>query len=79
MTPERYQQVKTAFRLALDLPPEERVPMLTRTCGDDAALFTQVLALLETDIDTCTAIDSPAVGQQFRLRTRSLSYTAAAK
>lgn len=78
MTPERYQQVKSAFRLALEFPPGQRRPFLERFCGPDFDLLAEALTLLESDDAPATAIDQPAVGTQFRLRARSLSYTATA-
>lgn len=76
MTPERYQQVKSAFRLALEFPAEQRHRFLERFCGTDDDLLVEALALLESDNTPATALDKPAVGTQFRLRARSLSYTA---
>ncbi|MFN0103684.1 MAG: hypothetical protein ACKV2U_16555 [Bryobacteraceae bacterium] len=76
MTPERYQQVKSAFGLALELAPEQREPFLRQFCAADPTLLSQVLALLDSDNAPATPLDKPAVGSQFRLRTRSLSYTA---
>ncbi|MBL8241915.1 MAG: hypothetical protein JNM66_31110 [Bryobacterales bacterium] len=76
MTPERYQQVKSAFRLALEYPPGQRENFLAQLCAQDAALLTQVLELLASDSTPQTTLDRPAVGTQFRLRTLSMSYTA---
>lgn len=76
MTPYRYQQVKSAFRLALDYPPEQRESFLRAHLSSDPDLIAQTLALLDSDALPATSIDRPAVGAQFRLRTVSLSYTA---
>ena len=76
MTPYRYQQVKTAFRLALDYPPEQRATFLHSHLSSDPDLIAQTLSLLETDALPVTSIDHPVVGTQFRLRTISMSYTA---
>jgi hypothetical protein len=76
VTPYRYQQVKSAFRLALDYPPEQREPFLRTHLAHDPDLLTQTLSLLDTDALPTTSLDRPAVGTQFRLRTVSMSYTA---
>jgi hypothetical protein len=76
VTPERYQQVKSAFRLALEFPPDQRELFLRQLCLDDPSLLLQVLDLLHSDSVPQTPLDKPAVGTQFRIRTVSLSYTA---
>jgi hypothetical protein len=76
VTPERYQQVKSAFRLTLEYPADQRESLLCQLCAGDPSLIPQVLALLSSDSIPQTAIDKPAVGAQFRLRSVSLSYTA---
>ena len=76
VTPERYQQVKSAFRFALEFPFAEREAFLRHFCADDLALLGQVLELLASDAIPQTCLDKPAVGTQFRIRAMSLSYTA---
>lgn len=76
VTPERYQLVKSAFRLALDAPPSKRNTILRELRAADPALHAEITALLRSDAAPATAIDTPAVGAQFRLRARSLSYSA---
>jgi len=76
VTPERYQQVKSAFRLALEFPPVQRELFLRQLCTNDPALLLLVLDLLEADSIPQTTLDRPAVGTEFRIRTVSLSYTA---
>jgi hypothetical protein len=76
VTPERYQQVKLAFRRLLELPPEERLPHLHAHHGADPELLAQVESLLASDSAPTSPIDNPAVSTQFRLRALSLSYTA---
>jgi len=46
MTPERWQEVKTALDQALSLPSEERIAFLTRMGASDAALRIEVESLL---------------------------------
>lgn len=75
MTPERYQQVKFAFRHLLDLPPEERIPYLHAHHASDPELLSHLETLLASDSVSASPIDTPAVSTQFRLRTLSLSYT----
>ena len=76
MTPQRYQQVKSAFRLALEYPPDQREQFLNTHFSSDPELLDQTLSLLKNDSLSATPLDRPAVGTQFRLRTLSLSYTA---
>lgn len=76
MTPERYRQVKSAFRLALEFPLEQRESFLRHYCAAEPSLLPQVLALLAADSIPHTPLDKPAVGTEFRLRAASLSYTA---
>ncbi len=76
VTQQRYQQVKSAFRLALEFPSEHRESFARQFCATDPDLLTEVLTLLRSDSQPATALDRPAVGTQFRLRAMSLSYTA---
>lgn len=76
MTPERYQQVKSAFALALSITPERRTSFLRQFCLNDPGLLEQVLALIAADQTTVTSLDRPAVGTEFRLRTTRLANTA---
>lgn len=74
MSPEFYQQVKTAFRQALEVPPGQRESFLRRNFHGDDILLAEVIALLEADGQPLTSLDQPAVGAQFHLRLQSLSY-----
>ena len=76
MTPERYQQIKTAFRLALPLPRSEQLPFLLRIYAGDECLIEEVRLLLDADHCPSTTLDRPAVGTEFRLRTATYAYTA---
>lgn len=76
MTPERYQQIKAAFRLALEYPPSDRKAFVCQHCVNDPSLIPAVFELLESDAAPETPLDRPAVGTEFRLRALSLSYTA---
>jgi len=76
VTPERYQQIKSAFRLALEFPPEQRESFARQLCAADPSLLPHVMALLNADSLPQTTLDKPAVGTQFRIRTVSLSYSA---
>lgn len=75
MSAEFYQQVKTVFRQALEVPPGERECFLKERCATSESLLTEVLALLEADGQPQTSLDRPAVGSQFHLRLQSLSYS----
>lgn len=76
MTPERYQQIKTAFRQALLLPHSEQLPFLRNIYPGDNRLIDEVRLLLEADHCPSTLLDRPAVGADFRLRTATYAYTA---
>lgn len=76
MTPELYQQVKSAFRLALEFPPEQRESFLRQFCAGNTSILTQVLALLASDAVPDTPLDKPVVGSSFRLRMLALACTA---
>jgi len=76
VTPTRYQQVKSVFRLALEFPTSQRDEFLRGYCGPDRELLEEVMELLRCDAAPVSPVDRPAVGTQFRLRAVSLSYTA---
>ena len=48
LSPERWRQIDALFAEALDLPPDERTAFLRHACGDDPALYREVVALLES-------------------------------
>lgn len=76
MTPERYQLIKRAFRLALDAPPSEREQLLASFAPGDADLIETVRGLLAADQTPATPLDVPIVGSAFRRRTRALAHAA---
>jgi len=76
VTPERYRQIKDAFRRALGLPPSEQHAFLVTTYAGDQPLIEEVQHLLDADHCPATPLDRPAVGTEFRLRTATYAYTA---
>ncbi len=76
MTPERYQQVKRAFRETLAAPTTEQRLFLEHLRATDPDLHSQIIALLEADALPSSPLDSVPVGAEFRTRTRALSFTA---
>lgn len=46
LTPERWQQIKQAFSLALECEPDARGTLLQESCGGDESLRAEVLSLL---------------------------------
>src|SRR5688500_20214973 len=60
MKAERLQQVSPIFRLAVDLPSEERAAFLATACGDDAVLREDVDRLLIAHEQAVSFIESPA-------------------
>ena len=49
MDRHRWEQIKSVFEKAYELRPESRASFLSQACGDDAALRSEVEALLEHD------------------------------
>src|SRR6202142_4504859 len=49
MDSTRWQKVQTLFHEAADMPPADQRVFLETRCGDDAALVSEVLVLLEED------------------------------
>ena len=67
MTPERWQQIKHVFNLALDYEPGQRSAFLSKACDNDAALQKEVESLLEAHYKDGSFIDSPAYHGAFEL------------
>lgn len=61
MKPERWEQLNKLFHLALETDPHNRVAFLDRECGEDAALRTEVEALLEAHDKAQSFIEAPAL------------------
>ena len=49
MDRHRWEQIKSVFEEAQELKPDSRASFLTQACGDDAALRSEVEALLDHD------------------------------
>ena len=60
MTPERWQQIKDVFNLALEFEPGQRSTFLSHACDNDAALQREVESLLAAHDKDGSFIDSPA-------------------
>ena len=60
MTPERWQQIKDVFNLALEYEPGKRSSFLSQACDNDAALQKEVESLLAAHDKDGSFIDSPA-------------------
>ena len=60
MTPERWQQIKHLFTSALERPLSERSIFLSKACGGDDALRSEVESLLSSDNEAEQFIDAPA-------------------
>lgn len=67
MTPERYQQVKTIFHKALELPPVHRPAYLAQACLGDDDLRREVEHMLASDNQATTFLDKPPVDPISRL------------
>jgi serine/threonine protein kinase len=60
MTPQRWQQVKEIFHVALKRAPEERSGFLEKACGGDESLREEVESLISSHEKDGSFIDSPA-------------------
>src|SRR5688572_30014598 len=60
MTPERWQQIKEVFHLALECEPAQRSSFLSRACDNDSALQREVESLLAAHEKDGSFIDAPA-------------------
>jgi serine/threonine-protein kinase len=60
MTAERWQQVDAVLDRVLDAPPSERAAVLDAACGDDAALRSEVEALLEAEANAPAFLEGTA-------------------
>lgn len=67
MTPERWQQIKEVFNLALEHEPGQRSSFLSRACDNDVALQAEVESLLAAHEKDGSFIDSPAYKDAFEL------------
>ncbi len=61
MTPERWQQIKSVFAVAVTLEPEERGRYLETACSDDAELRREVDSLIESNPADGEFLDTPVM------------------
>ncbi|MHC4769623.1 MAG: WD40 repeat domain-containing serine/threonine protein kinase [Planctomycetota bacterium] len=62
MTPDREQRVEELFKAALGRDPDERAKLLARECDGDAALQSEVEALLAADDEAGGFLEPPTGG-----------------
>ena len=67
MRPERYKHVDELFQSALELPPNRRAVFLDQACSNDPELREEVDALLASDEQAASFIESPAVESALKL------------
>ena len=60
MTPERWQQVKEVFAMAIKYPPQERNSFLEERCAHDIELRSEVESLIAANDKSGEFIDQPA-------------------
>ena len=65
MTPQRYEQIRDIFLTARDQTPADRPAFLDRACAADADLRSEVDALLASDQQAETFLQTPALGPRF--------------
>ena len=65
MDPERWRQIDTLFKSALELPTGERAAFVERACAGDEALRAEVLALVAHD--RSGFLDEPLPGEAARV------------
>ncbi len=61
MTPERYSQIKNIFHAVLDKPHAQRSAYLAYLCQTDVELQAEVQELLNSDENSKTFLESPAI------------------
>ena len=60
MSPERWQQVKEVFAVAIKYPPQERSSFLEERCAHDIELRSEVESLIAANDKSGEFIDQPA-------------------
>jgi len=63
MDRHRWEQIKSVFEEAQELKPDSRASFLTQACGDDAALRSEVEALLDHDRRAGSFLDGNAAAE----------------
>jgi predicted Ser/Thr protein kinase len=59
---QRHERASAVFLAAVELPSEQQRNFVDAECGDDRALATEVLSLLQHDGDAKVALDQPILG-----------------
>ena len=60
-SPERWRRIEELIDAALDRPTDEREAFLHAACGDDRALYDDVIALYRAAEDPRSTLDTPAM------------------
>jgi len=63
MSPDRWQEVKSVFDVALKLRPDKRADYLANVCNGDDDLLREVESLLDSFEDAQTFMEQPAAGE----------------
>jgi len=69
--PEKWDQVKELFTLALERDPEERSGFLRQACGDDDSLRTEIESLLSSFDGTATFLEDCAAADLLSAQSRA--------
>ncbi len=67
VTQAHYERLGELFSATCKLSPRERAAVLDRECADDPSLRAEVEALLAKDAESKSFLESPALGDDFRL------------
>src|SRR5919199_3261202 len=67
MDAERWRQVDTIFKSALELPTAERAEFVERACAGDAALRAEVLSLVAHDQEGGAGLEGHAFEEAARV------------
>jgi hypothetical protein len=67
VTPEQFKRVEQLFEAVCDLPKNDRQAHLDAHCADDAVVRQRVESMLQNDRSTMAALDTPALGNRFKL------------
>ena len=69
MEPERWQEIDRLYQAAVDVPEPDRAAFLDKACGQDDNLRRQVEAMLESDAQAGSFLETPALHAAARLLT----------
>ena len=73
MTPERWQQLDTLFRSALQVDEARRAEFLEQSCAGDSELFEELQSLLDADHQAGDSLEQAVAAEAARMEHRDLA------